>query len=260
MGYLYEKMQKENNEIIKYLTNEKFNTLKFELEDNSNSKFILLDDLGKEIPLDETIFKLNTNNTQNKIQNENININQENQEEPKTKKRSSSTINIDDFDQKTKNNELYKIKKQEIMNITQKISTSKQKKQDEERNKSKKIIKQKKIYHISKNVKSQRPSNITNISNKINLNLKINPKKYLQQKMNKYEKLISLKEPRKMKSAMNNNNNFDLNINKFSNYTPQIKSILNSFNSKKKEKENINYFNHLNTEENKINTNMKKNY
>ena len=90
MGYLYEKMQKENNEIIKYLTNEKFNTLKFELEDNSNSKFILLDDLGKEIPLDETIFKLNTNNTQNKIQNENININQENQEEPKTKKRNKN--------------------------------------------------------------------------------------------------------------------------------------------------------------------------
>ena len=99
---IIKKYKEKKNEIIKYLSNEKFNTLKFELEDNSNSKFILLDDLGKEIPLDETIFKLNTNNTQNKIQNENININQENQEEPKTRKRSSATINIDDFDQKTK--------------------------------------------------------------------------------------------------------------------------------------------------------------
>jgi serine/threonine protein kinase/ankyrin repeat protein len=99
---IIKKYKEKKSEIIKYLSNEKFNTLKFELEDNSNSKFILLDDLGKEIPLDETIFKLNTNNTQNKIQNENININQENQEEPKTRKRSSATINIDDFDQKTK--------------------------------------------------------------------------------------------------------------------------------------------------------------
>ena len=99
---IIKKYKEKKSEIIKYLSKEKFNTLKFELEDNSNSKFILLDDLGKEIPLDETIFKLNTNDTLNKIQNENININQENQEEPKTRKRSSATINIDDFDQKTK--------------------------------------------------------------------------------------------------------------------------------------------------------------
>ena len=99
---IIKKYKEKKNEIIKYLSNEKFNTLKFELEDNSNSKFILLDDLGKEIPLDETIFKLNTNNTQNKIQNENVSVGRENQEEPKTRKRSSATINIDDFDQKTK--------------------------------------------------------------------------------------------------------------------------------------------------------------
>ena len=63
------KMNKEKKpEIIKFLSNEKFNTLKFELEENnSNNNFILLNDIGKEIPLDENIFKLN--NIDNKDKN-----------------------------------------------------------------------------------------------------------------------------------------------------------------------------------------------
>ena len=257
----------DNNNNIIVLENDEgiYKPLKTEYNNNFNYNILANVKKIKEYKYNEKE-KPNTNKKNSDISKENtlkkyFELNQKEKEDTKNKEK-EKLKNKDAQNlrtKETKNNELYKIKKQEIMNITQKISTSKQKKQDEERNKSKKIITPKKIYHISKNVKSQRPSNITNISNKINLNLKINPKKYLQQKMNKYEKLISLKEPRKMKSAMNNNNNFDLNINKFSNYTPQIKSILNSFNSKKKEKENINYFNHLNTEENKINTNMKKN-
>ena len=129
----------------------------------------------------------------------------------------------------------YKI---EIGNILEKIGNSTINKPEEKS--KKKNFTPKKIFYISKNVKSQRPSNIQNVSKKINL--RITNKKYLQHK-NKQEKLISAKEPKKMKSTFGNKN-LNLNINKLTNYTrTQIKGILNTFNSNKKtiddNKENI---------------------
>ena len=35
------------------------------MDDDTNKNFILLDDRGKEIPLDQSIFKLNNNNNSN---------------------------------------------------------------------------------------------------------------------------------------------------------------------------------------------------
>jgi hypothetical protein len=53
----------------------------------------------------------------------------------------------------------------------------------------------------------------------VNINLKINPKKYLQQKYQHLEKLISAKDPKKMKTNFGNMNiNINLN-NKYTNYT-----------------------------------------
>ena len=121
--------------------------------------------------------------------------------------------------------------KLEIQNILDKIGNSTLNK-PEEKSKKKKNFTPKKIFYIPKNVKSQRPSNIQNISKKINL--KINNKKYLQQK-NGQEKLVSAKEPKKIKSTFGNNKNLNININKYANYTrTQIKGILNTFNSNKK--------------------------
>ena len=132
----------------------------------------------------------------------------------------------------------------------------------EEKYKNQKDITPNKIFFISKNVRSQRPSNIQNLSNKLNVNLKINPKKYLQQKINRLEKLISAKEPKKIKSTFGKMN-MNLNINKYNNFTnSQIKGILNTFNSNKrgidknKENKEIN-IQHLKTEFTNIN---KKNY
>ena len=193
----------------------------------------------------------------------NTKIKEKEKQKQREKEKEKQDINLKE--KETKNNLMFnKLRKQEIMNITQKLlDNPKQKKEEEEKDKKKKTLTPRKIYHISKNVKSQRPSNITKKSNKINLNMKINPKKYLQNKINKYAKLISGKDSKKTKSTLfnNNNNHLDLNLNKFSNntnYTTQIKSILNSFQSKKKEKENINGLSHLNTEIIKINTNTKK--
>ena len=55
-------------------------------------------------------------------------------------------------------------------------------------------------------LKTQRPSNLTNITKNINLNIKGKTLKYLEQKNNK---LVSAKEPLKIKSNFKNN----LNIN-----------------------------------------------
>ena len=78
------KLKDKKSQIIQYLNEEKFDTLKFE---NDNNKFILLNDAGKEIKLDENIFKeeeikltnsLNENvNIENNGINLNININKE---------------------------------------------------------------------------------------------------------------------------------------------------------------------------------------
>jgi hypothetical protein len=48
------KIKDQKEQIIKYLSEEKFDTLKF---DSDINYFTLLNDLGKEIQLDEDIFK-----------------------------------------------------------------------------------------------------------------------------------------------------------------------------------------------------------
>ena len=214
------KKNKENKKTEKSVENDK---------NNVNKKY---SDISKENTL-KKYFELNQREKSNK------------KEKQKTKTKQK--------DMNNNNNEIFKVRKQEIMNITKKMLNVKQKKEEED--KKKETLTPKKIYHISKNVKSQRPSNIPNLTNKMNLNIKINPKKYLKQKINK---IMTTKETKKMKSTLNNNNNnhLNLNINKFSNIS-QIKSILNSFNTKKKEKENNNNnYNHLKTETNKLSTNI----
>ena len=102
-------MKEQKKQIIKYLNEEKFDTLKFDLD---TSNFILLNDIGNEIKLDENIFKddenikinniINDNNdlnSDNKL-NLNININKEKGEEVKDYE---VKIN-DEFIQKTRNN------------------------------------------------------------------------------------------------------------------------------------------------------------
>ena len=170
-------------------------------------------------------------------------------EKDKLKQKGKENLNSKIKDKVSKNNnEKFKIRNEEIMNITQKMLNMKQKK--EEKRKATETLSPKKIFHISKDVKSQRPSKITN---KMNPNLKLNPKKYLQQKINK---IISTKESKKTKSTLGNisNNNLNLNINKFSDYTTQIKSILNSFQAKKKK----NNYTCLKTETKRINTYTRK--
>ena len=110
----------------------------------------------------------------------------------------------------------------DLINLPEKLPNKEEKK---------KSISPKKFF-ISKNVKSQRPSNIQNLSKKINLNLKFNPKKkYLQQKT-RIEKLVSAKEPKRIKSTFEYKN---INLNKNAKNTrSQIKGILNTFNLNKK--------------------------
>ena len=76
------KIKDQKEQIINYLSEEKFDTLKF---DSENNYLTLLNDLGKEIPLDEDIFKedeITKNKNKKKdekaeIVNANININKE---------------------------------------------------------------------------------------------------------------------------------------------------------------------------------------
>ena len=103
------KFRDKKAEIIKYLNNEKFNTLKFELEENLNSNFILLSDVGKEIPLNSSIFESEDNNKDNKNKDINNKISNDkdlNKEkvinENIIRRRSSAAIATDDFDIKTK--------------------------------------------------------------------------------------------------------------------------------------------------------------
>ena len=120
----------------------------------------------------------------------------------------------------------------ELINITTKLATPTINKEDENNNtKKKKDLTPKKIF-ISKNVKSQRPSNIQNLSKKINIKISTK-KKFLQQK-HRQEKLVSAKEPKRIKSTFEYKN-LNLNVNKYTKNTrSQIKGILNTFNLNKK--------------------------
>ena len=119
---LIKKNRDKKEGIIKYLSNEKFNTLKYILESedksiNNNNNYILINDLGKEIPLDESIFQLD-NNKEDKDDdkdsiksNENIDDKEEKKnEEIETKenpddsvfvKKRSQFVNSEDFDKNT---------------------------------------------------------------------------------------------------------------------------------------------------------------
>ena len=126
-------------------------------------------------------------------------------------------------------NNICKERKTEKINILEKIKDLNHNKGDDI-NQNKMPITPKKIFFISKNIKSQRPSKIKNISKKMHLNMKINPRKYLQQKNRKMEKIISAKEPEKIKSTFAYKTR-QLN-NKITKYTQsQLKGILNTFNS-----------------------------
>ena len=89
-------------EIIKYLSNEKYNTLKFVLESEDNSKknnFILLNDLGKEIPLDESFFQIDNHNDTKENLNEEV-IKEKTDDSVYIK--STQTIKTEDYDKNTK--------------------------------------------------------------------------------------------------------------------------------------------------------------
>ena len=100
------KMKDKKEEIIKYLNEEKFNTLKFDFENNN---FLLLNDMGKEIKLNESIFKeeettklkLNDKNDISEKNSINININI-NKEQGKVK--DYEVTNYDEVIQKNRNN------------------------------------------------------------------------------------------------------------------------------------------------------------
>ena len=112
------KLRDQKDEIIKYLNEEKFDTLKF---DSDSNDFILLNDSGKEKKIDESIFKEDKNMKINEINekednisetksiNSNININKE-KEQPKDfevkineeviQKNRSNVIKSNDIDEK----------------------------------------------------------------------------------------------------------------------------------------------------------------
>ena len=123
---------------------------------------------------------------------------------------------------------------------------------------SKRTITPKKKINNFKNIKTQRPSNLTNITKNINLNIKGKTLKYIEQKNNK---LVSAKEPLKIKSTFKNLN---INLNQFTHYpSQQIKGIFNDVQNYKKiildkNKENKDINNHyLNTEVNKNKSDLK---
>ena len=84
--------------------------MKFELEGNENSNFILLNDSGKELPLEEGIFQIDEEIKENKDKDDNNNeenldktkLTQKENQENVIRRRSSAAINTDDFDINTK--------------------------------------------------------------------------------------------------------------------------------------------------------------
>ena len=286
-----------NSEINTNLEN-KENIKKIEKKQNKlNIKLVLDNNLNK----DEERNNKNINNDKNIIPTEqedayiplkteyNFNINykintsefpKENKERKKEKlniMKKNNNNNKHQEPKKSKENSLkkyFELKPKETAKSKSKekqkekpIEKSKEKNQNLSQNKTsenrtiKKTLTPKKIFNTKKNIKTQRTANIQNLSKKTNLNLKLNLRKYMQQKF-RLEKLISAKEPKKIKptfAKMNLNlNNLNTN-NKYSNYTvSQIKGILNSFNSKNKNlKEENKEFNYkiLKTETNNYNNN-----
>ena len=99
-------LKEEKEQIIQYLNEEIFDTLKFDLDSNN---FILLNDKGKEIKIDSSFFKNDVNNNikvlpkvENDEKNINTNINKLNSSE--------NLVNKKDTEIKEKNNNLTKIR------------------------------------------------------------------------------------------------------------------------------------------------------
>ena len=126
---------------------------------------------------------------------------------------------------------------------------------------AKKTITPNKKVHNFKTIKTQRPSNLTNITK--NINLKGIISKFFEQNKNKnLDKLVSAKKNLKIKS-----NYKTININQYThNPSQKIKNIINqlknhkktSLDKKDKEKNNT-FFNTLNTEMNKNRLDSKEN-
>ena len=90
---------------------------------------------------------------------------------------------------------------------------------------NKKTITPKKKVNFSKQIKSQRLSNLPINNQNISLNKKVNTLKYLEQKQNLLDNMISAKESLKMKSTFKNS---------YINASQQIKGIINDIQNYKK--------------------------
>ncbi len=92
-------LKNKKEKIIDYLCQEKFNTLKFNIDTNN---YVLLDDKGMEIEIKSTIFQINQiNNENNNLNNENTenNLNKKNHKDSKKEeKESNKKINFNSFE------------------------------------------------------------------------------------------------------------------------------------------------------------------
>ena len=175
------------------------------------------------------------------------------------------SMNIDRRKEKSKEEEkirqknIDKIKKEE-----ERLNEQNKRKNENLNNKiisiqeNKKVSTPKKTNNNYKSIKSQRPSNLTNITKNINFNIKGKSLKYLEQKN---AKMVSAKEPMKIKSTFKALN---LNLNQYTNNpTQQIKGFLNGIQNYKrlsrdrKDKENKENYPYLNTDTNKNRLDMK---
>ena len=193
--------------------------LKTEYNNNINYKFntfeVSKEKKGRIKEKLNLVKKNNNNNNNNKLQ-----------DSKKSKESKENTLKKY-FELKPKEKSLSKSKEKPR---EKSISKSKEKTSE---NKTKITLTPKKIFYIKKNIRSQRVSNIQNLSKKQNLNLKANIRKYIQQKNHRLEKLISAKEAKKIKPTFAKMNlNLNMNNKYSNNYT--ISQILNSFNSKNK--------------------------
>ena len=148
---------------------------------------------------------------------------------------------------KDKEEKINEQNKKNTLSSTYKINTNQE---------NKKTITPKRQFYNFKTIKTQRPENLTNITK--NINIKGKTQKNLEQKNSK---LISAKEPVKMKSTFRNvnlnqnTNNPFLNIKGLLNATQNYKKISLDKKDKKENKENKTFY--LNTEMNKNRLDMK---
>ena len=90
-------LKDKKDKIIEYLCQEKFNTLKFNIDTNN---YVLLDDKGKEIKINPTFFQLNkVNNENNNLDNKNNSKKKDDHNDSnKPKNQSNKNINFSSFE------------------------------------------------------------------------------------------------------------------------------------------------------------------